>query len=120
MRGQDRATRGALWPDPRESTDMNVQKFRRRRIARMSAWFAIAALVWQVIRTAARTRRLEHATHTWRVAGSPVTNTDQHHCIASPEPKGSFSFGSSPAGRAAHTNSSARTENRAFQDLHRR
>jgi hypothetical protein len=45
----------------------------------MSAWFAIAALIWQTIRTAARTRRLERLTHAWLVAGSPAANADQHH-----------------------------------------
>lgn len=67
-------------PDPREPSDMNVQKFRRRGIVRTSALLAIAALAWQANRTAARTRRLEHLTHAWLVAGSPAVNADQHHC----------------------------------------
>jgi hypothetical protein len=58
---------------------MNVQKLRSHGIVRMSAWLAIAALTWQTIRTAARTRRLEHLTHAWLVARAPAANTDQRH-----------------------------------------
>lgn len=45
----------------------------------MSAWFAIVALAWQTIRTAARTRRLERLTHAWLVAKSSAANANQHH-----------------------------------------
>jgi hypothetical protein len=57
---------------------MNVHTSRRRGFAQLSPWFAIAALVWQAIRTAARARRLEHVTRAWQVAGSPPTNAARH------------------------------------------
>lgn len=50
---------------------------RRRGFVQLSPWFAIAALVWQAIRTTARARRLEHVTRAWQVAGSPPTNSDK-------------------------------------------
>jgi hypothetical protein len=60
--------------------DTNVHTHQRhhRGIVQMSAWAAIAALAWQAIRTAARTRRLEHLTHAWHIAESPPAHTDQH------------------------------------------
>lgn len=69
---------------------MNVQKVRSRGIVRMSALFAIVALAWQTIRTAARTRRLEHLTHAWLVAGPLSASINQRDCNHSTSAERSF------------------------------
>jgi hypothetical protein len=56
----------------------NVHTSRRRGMVQLSAWFAIAALAWQAIRSAARARRLEHVTRAWQVTGPPTTNAGRH------------------------------------------
>jgi hypothetical protein len=59
---------------------MDVAMFRRHRgLVRLGAWFAIAALAWQATRTAARTRRLEHLTRAWQVAGSKRPASDDQY-----------------------------------------
>jgi hypothetical protein len=56
----------------------NVHTSRRRGMVQLSAWFAIVALAWQAIRSAARARRLEHLTHAWQVAGPPPAKAGKH------------------------------------------
>jgi hypothetical protein len=41
-----------------------------RDVALVGVWLAVGTLTWHTVRLAARARRVERVTRTWRVAGS--------------------------------------------------